>query len=289
MPGFGLKCFGICIAMSVFCVQSMRLNLRKSAVDTMPASCLGLYTDTDGYDAMRSHTPPRNISGWYGSATGSRNYYWPRCCSKCALGHHEDEGDILPVDYNCVEERYCWRLTGITRYGWKSWYVVKDGKSLLQNIQSKNISAKPEDFTWSQLGLWNYTRSKKKTKTIIKVNLKEGSWNRVKLDLALRFRFGGRCLSKEPYAKRLRNKGRFVRAVRVVPTAYVATDRGFYLNARVGNVTVGYRGPKTDPVAEVNFKVFISYGKKGSGGKRLKKEWKVSVLGNGRYSARKLQ
>jgi hypothetical protein len=186
-------------------------------------------------------------------------------------------------------------ISDIHRYGYKSWYIVKDGQAVRENFEGKgkSVSAKPRNVIWDRIGTWNYTRSVTKTNPLIKVKLDGSVGTLVKLHLALRFQFGGRVKGNWTGHPELKNKGRYLRRIRIIPsTRYVSqTARGGYtLNARVTEVKVRRIGSRTDPVAEAKLKVKIEYGRKQlSRAHWYTSEWEITVKGTGHHKARKLR
>jgi len=181
-------------------------------------------------------------------------------------------------------------IADVRRYGYKSWYIVKDGRAVEENLDGKYVSAKPRNIIWDRIGYWNYTLSAKKTNPLIKVRLDGSSGARVKLDLALRFQFGGRVKQWTAHPD-LWKKGRFLKKIRVIPTTYCSptSHGGYTANARVSQVKVRYSKASSDPVAEAALKIKIEYGQKRlSRASWYTSEWEITVKGTGRYTARKL-
>jgi len=181
-------------------------------------------------------------------------------------------------------------IANIRRYGYKSWYIVKDGHGVQENMESKSVSAKPSGIIWDRIGTWNYTLSANKTNPLIRVKLDGSVGTLVKIDLALGFIFGG-SVQKWTAHPELWKKGRFLRKLRVIPMTYCSNSYhgGYSANARVSEVTVRRNGTRGDPVAEATLKIKIEYGQKRlSRAFWYKSEWEITVQGTGHYVARKL-
>jgi len=181
-------------------------------------------------------------------------------------------------------------IADIKRYGYLNWYVVKDGAVVLPSLSGKYVSAKPSNISWGRIGGWNNTRSSKKTKPVIRVSLDESVAKKgtfVKIDLALRYQFGGRVQSSK---SSLENKGRFLKNIRVVPhTHFSNVDGGYTGKVRVTKVQVKRIGSKSNPVAEAKLTVSVQYGGKSkSMADWYKGLFQITVQGTGRYSAQKL-
>jgi len=175
-------------------------------------------------------------------------------------------------------------ILDIYRTGWKSWYIVKNGSAVRENMEGRTVSAKPRNIIWDRIGAWNYTLSRSKTEPLVDVTLREDGWDKVRLRLALRFQFDGRVKAWAKHPK-LKNKGRFLRKIRIIPRSYC--HRNYYLTAWVSAVKVNSIAPNT-PVAVAKLTVNLSYGKKGRDGTKIKSQWEISVKGTGQHKARKL-
>jgi len=172
-------------------------------------------------------------------------------------------------------------ISAISRTGWKSWTLVSNGKTVKQNIESKKVSAKPSAIPWSAIEAWNRTYSSRKTAPIL--SDATGNQKNLKLELALKYSYGGRVKFSSSYPH-LKGKGRFLRDIRVVPTAVCKTSLGYFLEANVTNVRVRRIGAKTDPVAEATLDVEVLYGKSGRRRiMRMEKKYQISVKGKGGF------
>lgn len=181
-------------------------------------------------------------------------------------------------------------MSDIRRSGYKSWYIVRNGSGVQENMDNKTVSAKPRRISWNRIGYWNYSRSANKTKPLITVGLNGTLGTIVKVELALRFIFGGR-VKQWTAQPTLFKKGRFLKKIRVIPVTYCSnsTHGGYNAIARVNNVTVRSIGSQKSPVAEAKLKVKIEYGQRRlSRAFWYKSEWEITVRGTGSYKARKL-
>jgi len=180
-------------------------------------------------------------------------------------------------------------IADIQRYGFLNWYIVKDGRAVQENFEGKYVSVKPRNIIWDRIGKWNYDRSSTKTNPLIKVKLGGSTGALVKLDLALRFQYGGR-VQQWPAHPELMNKGRFLRKIRIIPVTYLSNVHGGYsLNARVSEVSVRRIGTRSDPIAEARLKIRIQYGRKRAPFRKwYKSVWEITVQGTGRSFAREL-
>jgi hypothetical protein len=185
-------------------------------------------------------------------------------------------------------------IADVQRYGFKSWYIVKDGRSVKENHlhsgKYKYVSAKPRNIVWDRIGEWKRDRDSTKTRNLIKIKLPgPNGATLVKCNLALRFQYGGRVKQGWPAHSELANKGRFLRKIRVIPEAHANSHYGYSLNARVSEVSVRRIGTRSDPIVEAKLKIKIQYGRKGTAFRTWKKSvWEITVQGTGRYSARQL-
>jgi hypothetical protein len=182
-------------------------------------------------------------------------------------------------------------IADIRRYGFRSWYIVKDGRSVKDNYlgTGKYVSAKPRNIVWDRIGEWKYDRSLIKTGNLIKIKLAgPNGATLVKCNLALRFQYGGRVKQGWQARPELANKGRFLRNIRIIPEAHANSHYGYSLNARVSKVSVRRIGTRSDPIAEAKLEIRIQYGRKGTAFRKHKRVWEITVRGTGHYSARQL-